>query len=93
MTDTRHEARPAPQAAATLRELCLRHVHASPAGATADETAAAIGSTPAAVRPRFTELKKAGQIRDSGGRRRNDSGKRAVVWIPAPATRQGTLPF
>jgi hypothetical protein len=47
---------------------------------TADECAIAIGETPGAVRPMFSELKKLGRIAATDLRRRNTSGKRAIVW-------------
>jgi len=47
---------------------------------TADETAALMDKTVLAIRPRFAELHKDGVIRDTGERRRNESGKSAVVW-------------
>lgn len=50
-------------------------------GATADEAALALGLTPFCIRPRCTELQKLALIRDSGLRRRNLSGRQAIVWI------------
>lgn len=52
-------------------------------GATADEVALALGRTPFATRPRCTELSKLRCIRDSGRRRRNASGRNAIVWEAA----------
>jgi hypothetical protein len=47
---------------------------------TADECAARMGESILSVRPRFTELKKLGLIRDTGDRRSNESGQTAKVW-------------
>jgi predicted ArsR family transcriptional regulator len=49
--------------------------------ATADEIAAKLGKAVLAIRPRVTELFKMGEIEDTGSRRRNASGRRAVVWM------------
>lgn len=59
--------------AACLRELATHNL-------TADETAAQVGRDKMAIRPRFSELKAKGLIRDTGERRKNASGKRAAVW-------------
>jgi len=63
-----------------LRAKALRMVRSS-SGMTADEVAAALGVSILSIRPRMTELAHRGQIRDSGSRRRNVSGKSAIVWI------------
>lgn len=52
-------------------------------GLTADECARLLKESPLAVRPRFTELKKAELIYDTGFRRKNASGKQAAVWLAA----------
>lgn len=68
--------------ARTLREDVLRAIRrAGAAGLTADEAAAALALTPFTTRPRCTELHTAGLIADSGVRRANASGRRAIVWI------------
>lgn len=48
-------------------------------GITADECATNLRLSPLTVRPRFTELKKDGLIRDTGKRRANRSGRSASV--------------
>lgn len=53
-------------------------------GLTADEAADTIDRTPFSVRPRVTELNKLGLIVDSGFRRANTSGRKAIVWMIAP---------
>ncbi len=64
--------------ARTLRDDCLAFIkrHES----TADEVAVFLGESVLAVRPRISELHAKGLIRDSLKRRRNSSGKSAVVW-------------
>jgi predicted ArsR family transcriptional regulator len=47
---------------------------------TADECAAFLCIDKLSIRPRFTELREAGLIRDTGARRANASGRRAIVW-------------
>jgi predicted ArsR family transcriptional regulator len=63
--------------AATLRELVYDRL-TSPM--TADEMATALDRDKLSIRPRFSELSKRERIEDSGLRRRNDSGKNAIVW-------------
>jgi predicted ArsR family transcriptional regulator len=47
--------------------------------ATPDEVAAALARSVLAVRPRFTELKIDGLVRETGERRKNRSGRTAAV--------------
>jgi hypothetical protein len=47
---------------------------------TADQVALALGVDRLAIRPRCTELHLQGKVEDSGARRPNVSGKRAIVW-------------
>jgi len=65
-------------AAPVLREKCMSALEGRPL--TADEVAAACGESILAIRPRISELKRAGDIIDSGDRRPNASGHRAIVW-------------
>jgi predicted ArsR family transcriptional regulator len=51
--------------------------------ATADEVATALGETPLAIRPRVSELSKRGKLEPTGLRRKNSSGRDAVVWRAA----------
>lgn len=82
-TDTSIAARGAINAAA-LREQSLDAIRsAGEIGLTADETADRLRVDRLSIRPRCTELKVCGFIRDSGQRRLNASGKRAIVWITA----------
>lgn len=59
--------------AAILAQLAL-------ADLTTDECAARMGEDRLAIRPRFTELLKAGKIRATNERRKNVSGMSAKVW-------------
>tara|TARA_Y100000310_G_C20372672_1_gene664249 strand:+ start:391 stop:762 length:372 start_codon:yes stop_codon:yes gene_type:complete len=48
---------------------------------TADECADVLGLSILTVRPRFSELRRMGRIKDTGDRRVNaTSGKKAIVW-------------
>ena len=50
-------------------------------GLTADECADVLGMDRYSIQPRISELKRKGCIADSGRRRFNATGKRAIVWI------------
>lgn len=59
-------------------------------GLTADEVAGKLGMSILSIRPRITELARAGKVRDSGDRRTNASGRKAIVWSPVyPASLKG----
>ena len=47
---------------------------------TADECAAHLRRSPLSIRPRFSELRCKDAIVDTGARRENASGRRAIVW-------------
>lgn len=66
-----------------LQKLFLEAVRASGEwGATSDEVAAVLDIDHCTARPRATELKRKGLIRDSGERRAfGRSNTRSVVWI------------
>jgi hypothetical protein len=67
--------------AVTLRAEALMLLRrASAEGLTADEVATQADVTVLAMRPRITELSRLGLVVDSGKRRKNVSGKRAIVW-------------
>ena len=57
---------------------------AGPDGLTADELAARLDMERWSIQPRTTELSRKGMIRDSGRRRRNVTGKVAIVWVVPP---------
>lgn len=61
-----------------LRNRVLKVLADDPA--TADECAAQLGASVLSIRPRVTELKQQGRITDAGFRRRNLSGRKAIVW-------------
>jgi predicted Rossmann fold nucleotide-binding protein DprA/Smf involved in DNA uptake len=48
---------------------------------TADQCAQRLGLPILSIRPRLSELRKTGRIRDSGERGYNHSGKKAIVWV------------
>ena len=62
-----------------LAEMAIRGTGAH--GLTADELAAQLEMDRWSIQPRTTELCRKGLIRDSGQRRRNATGKMAIVWI------------
>lgn len=65
----------------TLQQLALDYIKSCGAlGATSDECAAGLGIDRGSVQPRTSELSRKGLIVDSGLRRRNATGKRAIVW-------------
>lgn len=67
-----------------IRELMLQAIrHAGTAGLTADEAADRLRLSVLTARPRCTELRQCGAIVDSGLRRRNRSGRSAIVWVAA----------
>lgn len=56
-------------------------VAAGARGVTADEVAVELGWERWRVRPRTSELRKAGRIVDSGRRRDSQSGIASIVWV------------
>lgn len=78
--------------AATLRSKALAIIERSN-GLTADEVAGRLGLSILSIRPRLTELARMHKVRDSGSRRRNRSGRQAIVWAPVhPARLKGQRP-
>lgn len=69
--------------AGSYRELVLAEIQRT-GGSTADEVAAAINVSILTVRPRVSELHKAGFIRDTGSLKKNSSGHNAIVWAVTP---------
>lgn len=63
-----------------LQQIALTAIRES-GGLTREELSDKTGNPPASIHPRVSELKKMGLIRDSGLRRRNRSGKRAIVCV------------
>ena len=67
-----------------LRAEVLAQFAAYPGGATADEIARDLNLSVLSVRPRVSELNRTGKIRQTGTRRKNESGMTATVWRVAP---------
>ena len=66
--------------APNLRAAALAAIKASD-GLTADEVAGVLGDLSIlSIRPRVAELARLGCVEDSGARRRNHSGRPAIVW-------------
>lgn len=58
-------------------------------GLTANELAAALDVPREAIQPRTSELRRKGLIVDSGTRRFNSNGKKAIVWTLPEYRREG----
>jgi predicted ArsR family transcriptional regulator len=67
-----------------MRAAVLAQIAQSPGGATADEIAKDLHLSVLSVRPRVSELNRAGKIKQTGARRKNESGMTATVWRIAP---------
>ena len=67
--------------AENIRRKVMEAINASGNGLTADECAEVIVLDKLGVRPRVSELAGKGYLQDSGLRRRNTSGRSAIVWI------------
>ena len=83
-TSSREAAFAIAPSAEILRERIYRAIKAAgDRGLTADESAAAIRSTPLASRPRVTELRAMGRIKPSliNKRRPSSTGRSSLVWI------------
>lgn len=84
-TDTSLEAADsmAPKAS-RLREMVRAAIaDAGAAGLTTEEIVVATRIPYSSAQPRTSELRATLQIKDSGARRLNASGKRAIVWVLA----------
>lgn len=65
-----------------LQRLAHRAIAAhGPSGLTVDELGEVVDSPRWSIQPRTSELKRKGLIVDSGLRRRNCTGKAAIVWV------------
>lgn len=83
VTDTSREAAQKMQPKAiNMRLDCLEALQGEGA-MTADEIASLLHESILAIRPRITELNKMGLIKDTGERRKNASGRNAIVWRAA----------
>src|SRR5437879_1891848 len=67
-----------------MRAAVLAQLAQYPGGATADEVAKDLDLSVLSVRPRVSELKRIGKIKQTGARRKNESGMNATVWQIAP---------
>ena len=67
--------------APTLRSKVLQVLNTT--DLTADECADKIGESVLSIRPRLSELRRAGFIEETGERRSNVSGLKAAVWRAA----------
>lgn len=66
---------------ATLQKLAYAAIaNAGPQGITTNELAQRLGFDRSSIQPRTSELRRQQRIVDSGLRRRNANGKRAIVW-------------
>ncbi len=69
-----------------LQRIALRAIRAAGArGLTTNELAISVRIDRDTIQPRTSELRERGLIRDSGARRCNANGKRAIVWIAGRA--------
>jgi hypothetical protein len=71
--------------AGTLRDQVREVIAMAPAGITADDVAALLKRSILSVRPRVSELRRLGDIRQAEGRGKNQSGMSASRWVIAPA--------
>lgn len=76
--DTSRGAAPKQERVSELHRQCIQILMAHPS--TADEVAKALKESVLLIRPRIAELRRQGKIRDTGNRRKNESGKSAAVW-------------
>ena len=70
-----------------LQKRVLDFIARRPSGATDEEIANELEMNPSTVRPRRIELARRGMIVESGSTRRTASGRMAVVWKVAAASR------
>ena len=88
---TRREAaeRIAPRAP-SLRERVLKLISECPEGVAVHEAALLLKVPVPSLQPRFSELRRLGEIKPSGQRRTNASGMSAHVWsAETEATKEG----
>jgi hypothetical protein len=73
--------------AGTLRDQVREVIAMSPSGITADDVAFRLNRSILSVRPRVSELRRLGDIRQAEGRGKNQSGMSASRWVIAPPLR------
>jgi hypothetical protein len=69
--------------ATQIEGIVLHAIEQADLGLTSEECAACVGLSLVTVSPRMRPLVRRGKIRDSGQRRKNKSGREAIVWIAA----------
>jgi predicted ArsR family transcriptional regulator len=79
------------RSAGKLRRQVVETLRQFPLGMTADECAAYLGVSILAIRPRFSELVRDGQIVGTPERRLNGSGRAATVWRLVSADEKGNI--
>ncbi|MBV7408727.1 hypothetical protein [Maritimibacter sp. DP1N21-5] len=80
-TDTSEAAaQSAKTSAETLRARVLDVLAASAIPRSAEGIARSMGEHPASVKPRISELRNAGKVRDSKKRGRTDMGRSCILW-------------
>jgi len=68
--------------AAPIQRAVMRvTIAAGSRGLTAHELSVSLGMERTTVQPRTSELRRLGKIKDSGQRRANPNGKKAIVWV------------
>ena len=67
-----------------LRDQVREVIANSPSGITADDVARKLNRSILSIRPRVSELRRLGEIRQSGARGKNESGMTASIWVIAP---------
>jgi hypothetical protein len=67
-----------------LRDAVLSTLRGAGAPMSPDHVAVLLREDKLSIRPRFTELKEAGKIRDSGHRGQTDLGKSCILWEVVP---------
>jgi hypothetical protein len=70
--------------AGTLRDRVREVIATALSGITADDVAAQLNRSILSVRPRVSELRRLGDIRQAEGRGKNRSGMSASRWVIAP---------
>ena len=82
-TDTSAEAATSIEpVTARVQRLVLTAIReAKLSGLTAHELASQLGMERTTTQPRVSELRRLGRVIDSGRRRANANGKRAIVWV------------
>src|SRR5262245_25316816 len=84
-TSSEAAKRIAPQVSGLRRETLAEFMAAHPKGLTADQAARLLSKSPLSIRPRCSELRRAGFIEPTAERCTNDdSGMSATVWRASP---------